>query len=70
MARYPNRNKYDGFIEKYIGDTVMAMFGATVAHEDDPVRAIMAARDIHEMVDSVSLEMEKTIGQPFHPYGH
>ena len=56
--------KYDGFIEKYVGDAVMAMFGATVAHEDDPVRAIMAARDIHEMVDSVSLEMEKTIGQP------
>jgi GTP cyclohydrolase III len=35
--------RYDGFIEKFIGDAVMALFGATKSHEDDPVRAIKAA---------------------------
>jgi hypothetical protein len=28
--------KYDGFIEKYAGDAVMALFGANQSHEDDP----------------------------------
>ncbi len=34
---------YDGFIEKFIGDAILAVFGAPVAHEDDPERAIRAA---------------------------
>jgi len=31
--------KYDGFIEKYAGDAVMAIFGVLRAHEDDPIPA-------------------------------
>lgn len=42
--------KYDGNVEKFIGDAVMAVFGAPKAHGDDPERAIRAAFDIHEMV--------------------
>jgi hypothetical protein len=38
---------YDGFIEKYAGDAVMAIFGVPQAHEDDPIRAVKAAREIH-----------------------
>lgn len=56
--------KYEGFIEKYIGDAVMAIFGAPIVHEDDPVRAIKTAIEIHDMVDSISPEVKKTIGQP------
>ena len=55
---------YDGFIEKYAGDAVMAIFGVPQAHEDDPIRAIKAAREIHQLVDAISPEAEKKIGQP------
>ena len=55
---------YDGFIEKYAGDAVMAIFGVPQAHEDDPIRAIKAAREIHQLVGEISPEIEKKIGQP------
>src|SRR5262249_12551238 len=40
--------RYDGFVEKFVGDAVMAVFGAPVAHEDDPERALDAALDMLE----------------------
>jgi class 3 adenylate cyclase/tetratricopeptide (TPR) repeat protein len=56
--------KYDGFIEKYAGDAVLAIFGVPKAHEDDPIRAVKAAREIHELVDAASPQVENRIGQP------
>ena len=55
-------SEYEGFVEKFVGDAVMALFGVPEAHEDDPVRAIRVARKIHDMVDALSPELEKTIG--------
>ena len=57
-------NKFEGFIEKFVGDAVMALFGVPKAHEDDPIRAIKAAREIHKLVDAISPKVEKKIGQP------
>jgi class 3 adenylate cyclase/tetratricopeptide (TPR) repeat protein len=56
-------SKYEGFIEKFVGDAVMALFGVPKAHEDDPIRAIKVAREIHELVDAFNPEVEKRIGQ-------
>jgi class 3 adenylate cyclase/tetratricopeptide (TPR) repeat protein len=56
--------RYDGFIEKYAGDAVMALFGIPRAHEDDSIRAILVAREIHDCVDAISPEIEARIGQP------
>ena len=56
-------SKYDGFIEKFIGDAVVAFFGVPKAHEDDPVRAIRAAREIHEIVEAMSPQLESKIGK-------
>ena len=56
--------KYEGFIEKFIGDAVVALFGVPKAHEDDPIRAIRAAREIHDLVQALSPEIEKRIDHP------
>jgi predicted ATPase len=43
-------------VEKFIGDAVMALFGAPVAHEDDPERAVRAALAIREAVAGLNEE--------------
>jgi class 3 adenylate cyclase/tetratricopeptide (TPR) repeat protein len=55
---------YEGFIEKFIGDAVMALFGVPKSHEDDPIRAIRAAREIHERIENLNPELQEKIGRP------
>jgi class 3 adenylate cyclase len=56
--------KYEGFVEKFVGDAVMALFGVPKAHEDDPVRAIRAAGEINDLVEALSPQLEDKVGKP------
>ena len=42
--------RFGGTVEKFIGDAVMALFGAPTAHEDDPERAVRAALAIQSAI--------------------
>jgi class 3 adenylate cyclase/tetratricopeptide (TPR) repeat protein len=46
--------RFGGTVEKFIGDAVMAVFGAPVAHEDDPERAVRAALAVREAVQEMN----------------
>jgi len=57
---------HGGVVDKFIGDAVMAVFGAPVAHEDDPERAVRAAlaiRDWARSEDDVSLRIGVNTGE-------
>ncbi len=45
--------RFGGTLDKFIGDAAMGVFGAPVAHEDDPIRAVRAALAILGSVDDL-----------------
>ena len=56
--------RFEGFVEKYVGDAVMAVFGAPVAHDEDPERAIRAALTMHERIAILSGNWMQRLHQP------
>src|SRR5436189_5951216 len=38
--------RYEGYVEKFAGDALLALFGAPVAHEDDAARALRTAQEM------------------------
>ena len=55
--------RYEGFVEKFVGDAVMAVFGAPRAHEDDPLRALQAAQAMMRRVEALSREWAPRLGR-------
>jgi class 3 adenylate cyclase len=53
--------RYDGTIDKYIGDCVMAVFGVPATHENDPERACRAALDMQQAVRALADTVEKEL---------
>lgn len=54
----PIIEKYGGMVDKFIGDEIMALFGAPIAHENDPERALHAALEMLRTMDEFSTEWD------------
>jgi predicted ATPase/class 3 adenylate cyclase len=55
---------FGGFVDKFIGDALLALFGAPAAHEDDPERAVRAALDMISRTALLSERAEAYAGSP------
>jgi class 3 adenylate cyclase/tetratricopeptide (TPR) repeat protein len=55
--------RYDGYVVQSTGDGIFALFGAPVAHEDHPQRALFAAMKMQEEIRCYSSRL-RTEGQP------
>ena len=56
--------RYEGYIDRIIGDEVLAVFGIPRTHEDDPIRAIRAAVDIHDTVAGMTDRFHGRLEKP------
>ena len=57
--------RYEGTIAQLQGDAMLAFFGAPIAHEDDPERAILAALDMIAATEEFASELRATHGIEF-----
>ena len=57
--------RYEGTVARLMGDAVLAFFGAPVAHEDDPQRAILAALDIVDGIRPFREQINREYGLDF-----
>ncbi len=56
--------QYEGYIDKFVGDTVMAVFGAPIAHEDDAERALRVALTMRERIEALNRRWSTRLEQP------
>src|SRR6266571_2086852 len=56
---------YEGTINQFLGDGVMALFGAPIAHEDHAGRALRAALAIQEKLEPLRADVQRTHGRDF-----
>ncbi|MGD8521781.1 MAG: adenylate/guanylate cyclase domain-containing protein [Desulfobacterales bacterium] len=58
-------HRYEGTINQFTGDGIMALFGAPVAHEDHAQRACYAALSIQKAIGSFSIDIKRIHGIAF-----
>jgi adenylate cyclase len=56
-------DRHKGIVDKYIGDAIMAIFGAPVMHEDDALASVLASLEMREALESFN-ERQKAAGFP------
>jgi class 3 adenylate cyclase len=57
--------KYEGTVPRLMGDAILAFFGAPIAHEDDPQRAVLAALEIQEGIKPYQEQVKLKHGLEF-----
>lgn len=55
-------SSHGGTVDKHMGDNVMALFGAPIAHDDDALRAVRAALEIHRQVSELQDAKGRSLG--------
>ena len=59
-------HRYEGTVNQVMGDGIMALFGAPIAHDDHAVRACYAALAMQTSVKEYPAEVQRTRGVPIH----
>jgi predicted ATPase/class 3 adenylate cyclase len=54
--------RHGGFVQKYIGDAIMAVFGVPILHEDDALRAVRTAIEMRDTLATLNSEFEASWG--------
>ena len=57
--------RYEGTLARLMGDAILAFFGAPIAHEDDPNRAVLAGLEILQEIGPYREEVERKWGVEF-----
>lgn len=55
--------RYEGYVDKFAGDALLAFFGAPVAHEDDAHRALLVATEMHREIAAIVPELPEDAGE-------
>ncbi len=55
---------YEGYVDKFIGDCIMAIFGAPITHENDPELAIRAALDMNREMEEFNKKLPVKLEKP------
>jgi len=58
-------HRYEGTVNQFLGDGIMALFGAPIAHEDHAQRAVHAALGIRKALDLYHEELQRSRGITF-----
>jgi class 3 adenylate cyclase len=61
----PAIHKYGGTVDKFIGDEIMALFGAPAAHENDPERALRAALEMLTRLEDFNARHQTSLSLHF-----
>jgi predicted ATPase/class 3 adenylate cyclase/uncharacterized protein HemY len=57
--------QYEGTVDKFIGDGLLALFGLPIAHENGPERAVRAALEMHRVIDPLQHRTKEAYGVEF-----